>query len=447
MILKVIRKYKYLFIVGLLIAAYFAIAQVMPKNVSRYPAFVIIFILDLYLWNALKKWIGRQNKNLALGMTFIYWLPLLLIIGTTIISLFKPIQSWNTSVYLNISGFTLICYSAKIITTLFILLTDFIRGIQFITRYANTKRRREVKEEGLPKISRNKFIKKLGLLTGGFVLSGMLVGRFKWASAFKLRTEYISLPNLPSAFNGLRIVQFSDLHLGSWPSSKPISEIAELINEQNPDLVFFTGDLVNFSTAEALKFEEILAEINAPYGVFSVLGNHDYGDYVNWESKKAKEKNMQELYDLHDRIGWKLLKNENHIIEENGYQIAVIGVENWGDNPRFPQKAEMDKAQAGIENIPVRFLLSHDPSHWDKVISKKYKNIDVTFSGHTHGFQFGIETSHFRWSPAQYIYKYWAGLYQLKNQYLYVNRGTGYLGYPGRIGISPEISLFILSNQ
>lgn len=156
---------------------------------------------------------------------------------------------------------------------------------------------------------------------------------------------------------------------------------------------------------------------------------------------------MQELYDLHERIGWKLLRNENHVVEKNGYKLAVIGVENWGDNLRFPQKAEMSKAQKGLDGVPVRLLLSHDPSHWDKIVTKKHKEIDLTFSGHTHGFQFGIETSLFRWSPAQYLYKYWAGLYRVKNQYLYVNRGTGYLGYPGRIGISPEITLFELSNR
>lgn len=290
MIFKIIKRYKYLLIVGLLVAAYFAIAQVLPKSLSRYPAFVIIFILDLYLWGALKKWVSRQKNYLASGMTIFYWLPLVLIVSATIISLFKPIQNWSNAVYLNISGFTLICYTAKIFTTLFILLTDFIRGIQFISSYVKTKRRRELKEDSFPKISRNKFIKKLGLIAGGIVLSGLLVGRFKWALDFKLRTEDIVLPNLPSAFNGLKIVQFSDLHLGSWPSSKPISEIADLINEQNADLVFFTGDLVSFSTSEALKFESILAEIRAPLGVFSVLGNHDYGDYVNWESPEKKKK-------------------------------------------------------------------------------------------------------------------------------------------------------------
>ena len=447
MILRIIKKYKYLFIVGLLVGAYFAIAQVLPKSVSRYPIFVIIFLLDIYLWNALKNWIGRQNKYWEWGITAFYWLPLLMIISTTFISLFKPIQTWNTSVYLNITGFTLICYTAKIFTTLFILLTDFIRGIQFIHRYVRTKRKKELDERDLPEISRNKFIKKMGLLTGGLVLSTLLVGRFKWASAFKLRSEDILLPNLPKAFNGLKIIQFSDLHLGSWPSSRPISEIVEIINEQNADLVFFTGDLVNFSSSEAFKFEKILKDISAPLGVFSILGNHDYGDYVNWESPEAKEENMQELYDLHDRIGWKLLRNENHIIEENGSKLAILGVENWGDNPRFPKKADMEKALDGLDGVSTKLLLSHDPSHWDKVISKKHKHIDLTFSGHTHGFQFGIETSLFRWSPAQYLYKYWAGLYRVKSQYIYVNRGTGYLGYPGRIGISPEITLFTLSNK
>ncbi|PKP32669.1 MAG: hypothetical protein CVU00_11565 [Bacteroidetes bacterium HGW-Bacteroidetes-17] len=447
MIFKIIKKYKYLLIVGLIVGGYFAIAQVLPKSLSRYPAFVIIFLLDIYLWSAIKSWISRQSKIWEISLNLLYWLPLAMIVSTTIISLFKPIQTWNTSVYLNISGFALICYTAKIFTTLFILLTDFIRGMKFILRFAKTKRTKQIKKAELPLITRNKFIKNLGLLTGGVILSGMLVGRFKWASAFKLRSEDIILPKLPQAFNGLKIIQFSDLHLGSWPSSTPISEIAEIINEQDADLVFFTGDLVNFSTSEAFKFEEILKEITAPLGVFSILGNHDYGDYVNWETDEAKEDNMQQLYDLHNRIGWKLLRNENHILEKNGSKLAILGVENWGDNPRFPKKADMNKTLEGIENDTLQLLLSHDPSHWDKVISKKYKHIDLTFSGHTHGFQFGIETSLFRWSPAQYLYKYWAGLYRIKSQFLYVSRGTGYLGYPGRIGISPEITLFTLNNE
>ncbi len=447
MIFKIIKRYKYLIIVGLLIAAYFAIAEVLPKSLSRYPAFVVLFLLDVYLWSSIKRWIRRQDKKWAYSITIFYWLPLLMIVSTTVVSLFKPIQSWNTSVYLNISGFTLICYAAKLFTTIFILLTDFIRGIQFILRFLKTKRTRELTVSEAPKITRNKFIKKMGVLTGGFVFSTMMVGRFKWASAFKVRSEHIVLPDLPDAFNGLKIIQFSDLHLGSWPSSKPISEIADIINDQQADLVFFTGDLVNFSTSEAYRFEEILKEIKAPHGVYSVLGNHDYGDYVNWDSPEAKQENMQEFYDLHDRIGWKLLRNENKVLEKDGSKIAIVGVENWGDNPRFPQKADINKAERGAEDVKTKLLLSHDPSHWDKVISKKHKQFDITFSGHTHGFQFGIETSMFRWSPAQYIYKYWAGLYKNKKQYLYVNRGTGYLGYPGRIGISPEITLFKLSNQ
>jgi predicted MPP superfamily phosphohydrolase len=272
----------------------------------------------------------------------------------------------------------------------------------------------------------------------------------KWASDFRIRQINLNFPKLPRAFEGLRMVQISDLHLGSWASVDPIEEAARIINDLEPDVVLFTGDLVNYSTDEAYRFREALRGIKAKHGVYAILGNHDYGDYVNWPSEEAKQNNMVALYDFFGEIGWKLLRNQNDVIEVDGEKLAFIGVENWSANHRFPKLGNLTKALDGVQDIPVKILLSHDPTHWEKEVSINYPDIDLTLSGHTHGFQFGVELKHFRWSFAQYIYKYWAGLYQAeaaqKPQYLYVNRGLGMIGYPGRVGILPEITLITLES-
>jgi len=447
MLRKSVKKYKVLLIVLLIVAAYFVVAGVFPKSTGRFPIFVIIFLFDLYLWSAIKKWILNQSSVFKYSLGILYWLPLIAFSFTAVFGIFKPVQSWNISLYMNITGFVVISYIAKIFVAMFILLTDIVRGVQFISRHVSAKRHKKELHSNLPKISRNSFIKKLGFISGGLVLSTMLVGRFKWAFDFRLRTEDIVLPDLPDAFNGLKIVHFSDLHLGSWPSIRPIEEIVEIINAQNADLVLFTGDLVNFSTTEAFRFEDVLNKVKSKNGIYAILGNHDYGDYVNWESNEAKEENMRQLYAFYERIGWKLFKNEHDILNREGEELAILGVENWGAAPRFPKKANLNQALKGVGEHTTKLLMSHDPSHWEKVVSKKFKHIDLTLAGHTHGFQFGIETNLFRWSPAQYLYKYWAGLYRVKSQYIYVNRGTGYLGYPGRVGISPEITLINLSNR
>jgi predicted MPP superfamily phosphohydrolase len=271
----------------------------------------------------------------------------------------------------------------------------------------------------------------------------------KWVYDFRIRRETIRLQGLPASFSGLRIVQISDIHLGSWAAVHPLEEAVALINRMRPDLIFFTGDLVNYKTGEAYRFENILNKLKAGYGIFATLGNHDYGDYTRWPSQTAKMKNLTDLYEFFDRLGWKLLNNEHHLLENEDGQLAVIGVENWGAYSRFPKYGDIEKAAAGTEDAAVKLLLSHDPTHWDVVISKKYPDIDVTFAGHTHGFQFGIDTRRVKWSPAQWVYKHWAGMYQNpaateKPQYLYVNRGLGTIGYPGRVGILPEITLFEL---
>lgn len=443
--IKVTKKYKWILISVFIILAYFVSTAVLPKTSSRFPIYVIIFLLDIYLWNAFKTSVNKKESFTKNSIILIYWLPLFSIAVLFVIGLLYPNFPKDSLLFTYVSGLIFIIYTAKIITASFIILSDLIQGIQYIWRFSTSKKKGIEERNGIKKISRSKFIKNLGLLSGGIVLSSMLIGRFKWVSAFRIKKSIINIEHLPNAFNGLRIVQISDLHLGSWTTKEPIYEVIKTVNDLKPDIIFFTGDLVNFSTKEAFKYESALKTLKAKYGIYTVLGNHDYGDYVNWPTPEAKEKNMQQLYDFYKRIGWKLLRNENHILRLRKEKLAILGVENWGDNPRFPQKGNLKQSLYGTENIRTKLLLSHDPSHFDKIVSKDFPEIDVTFSGHTHGFQFGIETPAFRWSPAQYIYKYWAGLYQLKHQYIYVNRGTGFLGYPGRIGILPEISEITLN--
>jgi predicted MPP superfamily phosphohydrolase len=217
--------------------------------------------------------------------------------------------------------------------------------------------------------------------------------------------------------------------------------------EQNADIIFFTGDLVNNESKEVLPFIDVLGKIKAPMGVFSTLGNHDYGDYITWESQAAKSQNLEDLKHTHAAMGWKLLMNEHVALKKGDAEIALLGIENWGGNLNFPKYGDMKKAHEGTEKYPVKLLLSHDPSHWNMQVTEEFKDVDITFSGHTHGFQFGIEIPGLiKWSPSQFVYKQWAGLYSKEKQHLYVNRGLGFLGYPGRVGIMPEITVMELYN-
>jgi predicted MPP superfamily phosphohydrolase len=255
----------------------------------------------------------------------------------------------------------------------------------------------------------------------------------------------LSLKDLPDEFKGLRIIQISDIHSGSFDDPDAVKEGVDAIMNEKPDLILFTGDLVNDRAIEIEPYLNVFNQLKAPMGVFSVLGNHDYGDYFRWPSEEDKKLNLEQLKKHHAEMGWRLLVNEHVILERNQKQIALIGIENWGARG-FTKYGDMKKAVAGLENsnVPVKILLSHDPSHWKAEVRKDYRDIALTLSGHTHGMQFGIDIPGFKWSPVQYVYKQWAGLYQEENQYLYVNRGFGFIGYQGRLGVLPEITMIVL---
>ena len=443
---------KFFKILGIIIAivvAYFIVLQLYPKNAERFPFLVVLFFADYYLWRSIRDWVLRKREAVRYLLTMLYWVPFAMLVGATLLTLVFDERYWNRPTEIYFYGFIFVAYVSKLIPILFLFLADIIRGLSYLL-YRTRAVQRQKTAEGKPKrITRNEFLKTTGLVTGGVFFGALLTGMVKWVFDFKLHRISVHLPNLPASFDGLRIVQISDIHLGSWASKQAMREAIYRINELEPDLIFFTGDLVNSKTDEAFPFEEILAELKATSGIYVTLGNHDYGDYARWPNKAAKEENMQQLYDFYERLGWELLNNENRIYDNGDGKLAVIGVENWGDFGRFPKYGDLGKAIVGAEDARVKLLLSHDPSHWDKVVTERFRDIDITFAGHTHGFQFGIEIKNIKWSPAQYVYKHWAGMYERFSpesqlQRLYVNRGLGTIGYPGRVGILPEITLMEL---
>ncbi|MFN5794373.1 MAG: metallophosphoesterase [Bacteroidota bacterium] len=333
-------------------------------------------------------------------------------------------------------AFIIVVEISKLVGVSFILIDDIIRLFRWILSFFQTSKTNQVTQ-----ISRIKFLQQMALGIAAIPFASLVFGMLKGAFDYRVKKIKLSLPNLPATFNGLKIVQISDIHTGSFTSTHHLEKAIEIIHQQKPDVIFFTGDIVNDKASELEGFSETFKKIKAPLGVFSTLGNHDYGDYVQWESAAAKQENLEKIQLAHHEYGWKLLNNEHHVLEKEGEKIAILGVENWGGNLRFPKYGKIEEAHLGTENIPIKLLLSHDPSHWDGQINKEYKDIDVMFSGHTHGMQFGIEIPGFKWSPSQYLYKQWAGLYKKENQYLYVNRGLGFIGYPGRVGILPEITV------
>jgi predicted MPP superfamily phosphohydrolase len=294
------------------------------------------------------------------------------------------------------------------------------------------------------RIDRSLFLSWLGLGVGGGIFGSLLWG---FGNKYRYKVEEIPLQfsTLPEAFKGLKIVHISDIHSGSFTDRKSVEKGIEKILSLQPDLILFTGDLVNDHADEMTNYKDLFARLKAPMGVFSTLGNHDYGDYRVWKSPEEKSQNLENLKQIHADMGWRLLMNEHVCLEKNGQQLCLIGIENWSAKGNFPKYGKMADAHKGAESYPFKILLSHDPSHWEAEVQTKYQDVDLMLAGHTHGMQFGVEIPGFRWSPVQYVYKQWAGLYEKGEQRLYVNRGFGFIGYPGRVGILPEITLLKLS--
>ncbi|MFM2286352.1 MAG: hypothetical protein RLZZ543_1849, partial [Bacteroidota bacterium] len=332
-----------------------------------------------------------------------------------------------------------------LIGSLFLMVDDVQRLVRWIIGFFNQGIAPGNTEAGQG-ISRAKFLSYTAVSVAALPFVSMIYGMVKTAFDFTIRRNKVAIKNLPKGFEGLKIVQLSDIHSGSFASEEPFRRAVEMIMNEKPDVIFFTGDLVNDRSSEAERHIATWKQLSAPLGVFSILGNHDYGDYVEWDSKAEKAANLQRLKEIHKEMGWQMLNNEHRLLTRNGDTIGLLGVENWGEALRFPRIGDIDKAKAGMPEVPVKILLSHDPSHWHAKVLKEHSDIDLTLSGHTHGFQFGIEIPGFKWSPSQYVYKQWAGLYSQGQQHIYVNRGLGFLGYLGRVGIKPEITILELTS-
>ncbi len=330
----------------------------------------------------------------------------------------------------------------QITLVLFFLVDDLRRGTFWtMGQVASTAGAKFMNtENGIP---RSTFLNWLGVGVSSTLFFSLLYG-FGNKYKYQLVHKKVKINNLPEAFKGFKIIHISDIHSGSLKEKEAVQKGIELIQKQNADLILFTGDIVNDRATEMEGWKDVFGQLAAPKGVFSTLGNHDYGDYVQWPSKSAKEANLNALKQVHASMGWKLLMNENVSIEQGGAQIKLVGIENWGAKARFPKYGKMDQAMEGVDPKEVIILMSHDPSHWEAQVILEYPHVDLMLSGHTHGMQFGLENPYFKWSPVQWVYKQWAGLYQQGAQQLYVNRGFGFLGYPGRVGIMPEITLLEL---
>jgi predicted MPP superfamily phosphohydrolase len=293
-------------------------------------------------------------------------------------------------------------------------------------------------------IPRSEFLLKAGLLVAAVPLAAIKTAMPKGSYDYHVLYQTMYLPNLPKAFDGLRIGQISDIHSGSFYNKKAVLGGVEMLLKEKTDMIFFTGDLVNGEASEMTDYQDIFTKVKAPLGVFSTLGNHDYGDYGDWYSQVAKKKNHDDLIATHKNMGWDLLRNENRRLKIDGEEIGILGIENWSKYSRFPKYGRMDLAVKNTDDLPVKLLLSHDPSHWRAEVLPKYPQIDAMFAGHTHGMQFGVRTAHFQYSPITYVYNEWAGHYQENMQQLYVNVGFGFVGLTGRVGILPEITIFTL---
>ncbi|MCC9136747.1 metallophosphoesterase [Pontibacter silvestris] len=407
----------------------------MGRFISNGVIILLLFLIDMYVFQAVKAVTQSLSTTAQRSIYIVYWAIFAITAATIVLfTLTRGTPPNNLKNYL--ASILFIIFACKLVVTVFLLLDDAIRLGKIVLN--NTS-----KEPSFDP-SRNKFLSQLGLLVAAVPFSAFIYGMVRGAYNYQVKRVTLRFPNLPKAFDGYKMLQISDLHTGSFNSTSPLKEAVSLINKQEADLVFFTGDLVNNMAVEVQEHIDTLKEIKAKTAVFSVLGNHDYGDYVSWESPEVKRQNLKTLIESHSRMGWQILMNENRLIEKDGEHIAVLGVENWGNRAGFPKYGNLNRAYAGTENSPFKALLSHDPSHWDGEINKSFQDIDLTLSGHTHGMQFGVNIPGWKWSPVQYVYKQWAGLYQKGKQYLYVNTGLGFLGYPGRVGFLPEITVFEL---
>lgn len=405
---------------------------------------VIFLLLDVYIFSVIRTLSAASSPKTRVLLAVSYWgLALISIVGLLIFVYTSPeVLGRKLRTYL-FSGIAILFF-AKLLAASFFLVDDIRRLFQWggSKLFLSDTAANPANGQG---ISRSSFISWLGIAAGSTLLGTFLYG-FRNQYHFTLIKQKITFSNLPEAFKGFRILHISDIHSGTFMDHRAVEKGVKMIMDQKADIILFTGDLVNDLASEMSNYHHLFSQLAAPMGVFSVLGNHDYGDYISWpHDGLTKSENLDRLKKVQAGMGWRLLMNEHVILKKGNDEIALLGIENWSAKSRFPKHGKMELAYPGCEKYPFKILMSHDPSHWDAEVRPKYSDIDLMLSGHTHGMQFGVEIPGFKWSPIEYIYKQWAGLYEEGNQKLYVNRGFGCIGYPGRVGILPEITLIELA--
>lgn len=401
---------------------------------------VLFLLIDSYVFQAILTVSKGWSPGWKAAIRYGFWVPTVLsmaaLLWWTFADPYKISGSVRTWMITGLVGI----YFSKLFAVIVLLVDDLQRLVRWMAKAFYRGPSNDLPGEI---ISRSEFLSKTALVAAAIPFGTMAYGIISGAHDYRVRRVTVKLPNLPAQFHGIKIGQLSDIHSGSFFNKTAVKGGVEMMMNEKPDMIFFTGDLVNNETSEVMEYIDVFNKLRAPLGVYSVTGNHDYGDYKSWSSVEAKQQNLKDLFEAHRLLGFKLLKNEHAFVERGGDKLAIIGIENWGAG-RFSKYGKLDLAHAGTQDASVKLLLSHDPSHWDAQVRKEYKDIDLMLSGHTHGFQFGVEVGNFKWSPSQYAYKQWAGLYTEGNQHLYVNRGFGYLGYPGRIGMPPELTVIEL---
>ncbi len=404
---------------------------------------LIMILLDIYVFMAIKSVTHSASSRLRSIIYVIYWIIAVVAIAGLVLFIFTGPEFLPKKVRTYLFASILAFVFGQLVSSVFFLIDDVRRLIQWLAGKAFF-RNTEVSQMNGDGISRSVFLSWIGL-AAGTTLFGSLIYGFSNKYNYRVKKIKIAFDNLPPGFKGLKIVHFSDVHSGSFMNKKAVEHGVEKIIAQNADLVIFSGDLVNDRAPEMLNYMDVFNKVKAPMGVYSTFGNHDYGDYVKWPYQGVtKEQNLINLAKIHAELGWRLMMDEHVELERNGDKIALIGIQNWSAKAHFPRYGNMKKAYAGAEKYPFKILISHDPSHWDAQVRPEYSDVDLTLSGHTHGMQFGVEIPGFKWSPVQYVYKEWDGLYEEGKQKLYVNPGFGFIGYPGRVGILAEITVIEL---
>ena len=389
---------------------------------KRLPLIFALWVFtDIYFYQVIATLAGSS------AYTWIYWLIDLLVMGGIVAAVFAPRGSGRQHTLITwMMGLLLLVLVPRLFSLPVLIIEDISRLFR-----------------GFP--GRLVWVSELTLGVAGLLFLVVLFGITRGRHYYRLRRESIWFPDLPEAFDGFTITQITDVHAGSFTSEVGVQKGLNLINKQNSDVILFTGDLVNNKADEMDRWIPAFSKLNAPMGKFSILGNHDYGDYVKWENSAAKHANLERLKQIHKEIGFRLLLDESITLTKGKESISLIGVENWGKS--FQKYGDLKKAIRGVPDEAFKILLSHDPTHWETATLQHNQHVHLTLSGHTHGAQFGIDFLGFKWSPVKYVYKQWVGLYQDAGRYLYVNRGFGFIGLKGRIGMWAEVAVITLRRQ